>query len=247
MSRDIRQYTDDYRKTPFLEQNNWYRRRAVFEQLNKYHHKRILEIGCGAYPLIGYLERDYYDEWKIVEPSLDFCCIAKDIIRDNHLEKKVTVVNDFFEKAGIQEEFDFIICSSLLHEVPDSRIMLEAIKRNCTDKTVVHINVPNAYSIHRLIAYLGGVIGDVHNMSERNISLQQRQVYDKRTLLSEVEKYGFKPIDVGTFFIKPFTHKQMQQLEDNGIIDERIMEGLYRLTEYMSEYGSELFVNMMIK
>lgn len=45
-----------------------------------------------------------------------------------------------------------MILSSLLHKVEDSQRFLRAVFKCCTENTVVHINVPNADSIHRLLA-----------------------------------------------------------------------------------------------
>ncbi len=49
----------------------------------------------------------------------------------------------------------FIICSGLLHEVEEPDKMIRDIFRLCGRETIVHINVPNANSIHRLVAKNG--------------------------------------------------------------------------------------------
>lgn len=53
--RDIKKYTDDYVVHDFETYQVEYRRKKVIEQINLYHPKRILEIGCGEVPLFGYL------------------------------------------------------------------------------------------------------------------------------------------------------------------------------------------------
>ncbi len=44
-----------------------------------------------------------------------------------------------------------ILFSSLLYEVEQPQILLEAISKLVNEETMIHINVPNANSIHRLI------------------------------------------------------------------------------------------------
>lgn len=36
----------------------------------------------------------------------------------------------------------------------------------------------------------------------------------------------------------------MQRLLDEEIIDERVLQGFYGLTEHLPEYGSEIYVNV---
>lgn len=47
----------------------------------------------------------------------------------------------------------------------------------------------------------------------------------------------------GSYFVKPFSHAQMLKCVEQGIIDENILEALYKLTAYLPEYGSEIYVN----
>ena len=61
-----------------------------------------------------------------------------------------------------------VICSSLLHEVKQPEKLLNAIKKVCNSKTVIHINVPNMFSIHRLLGVEMGMISDVFEASDCN-------------------------------------------------------------------------------
>lgn len=142
---------------------------------------------------------------------------------------------------------DFLICSSLLHELEKPDDMLLAIHDSMDEKSVVHINVPNANSLHRILARDMRMISDVHSLSRQNIKLQQQTVFDLDSLISLVESCGFEVIDQGSYFVKPFTHKQMQQMLDEKIISEETLDGFYKLTEQLPVYGSEIFVNCRIK
>ena len=46
--------------------------------------------------------------------------------------------------------------------------------------------------------------------------------------------------------MKPFSHKQMYQMLEMGIIDQTVLEGLYLMGEELPEYGSELYLNCRI-
>lgn len=34
---------------------------------------------------------------------------------------------------------------------------------------------------------------------------------------------------------------------DQGIISEEVLDGMYALEEYLPEYGSEIYINIMLK
>ncbi len=242
--RDINKYSFEYMHAPFLEQNVKYRRRMVSEQISKYPHRRILEIGCGMFPFFSYLDSKEYLSYTIVEPVIEFAENAEKTVQKNEVSGKVTVLNDYMEKVDLAEQFDFIICSSLLHEVEDSYALLKKIRLVCSPNTVVHINVPNAYSIHRLIAKETDMTDDIHMLSDTNYKLQQRKVYDLEQLKRELSDCGFSILDSGSYFVKPFTHRQMSRILEEGIIDEKILDGLYKISKYIPEFGSEIYVNI---
>jgi len=92
-----------------------------------------------------------------------------------------------------------------------------------------------------------GLIKDVLQITEKNVILQQNNVFDKKLLTGLLEKCGFKIKESGTFFIKPFTHGQMYKALTEKIIYEKVIEGLYNCSKDFPENGSELYVLAIIK
>lgn len=121
--------------------------------------------------------------------------------------------------------------------------MLNNILKVCSEKTVVHINVPNARSFHRILAKNMNIIKDVYEKSERNITLQQNTIFDMESLQKLLAENQFKIISQGSYFIKPFSHKQMLELINNKIIDEKVLDGLYSMVSDMPMLGSEIYMN----
>lgn len=196
------------------------------------------------YPIFLYLDPEEYETCVVVEASDIFVKNARERLKERKLQDKVNVIKGFFEEIELNTDFDFIICSSLLHEVVSPNEVLKQIFRLANNNAVVHINVPNAYSIHRILAKEMGKIEDEHELSDMNRNLQQYKVYDMGALKSQIQDVGFDVLEEGSFFIKPFTHKQMGQMLDNGIIDETVLEGLWKLGRLFPEYGSEIYVNV---
>ena len=243
--RDIKDYTDKYVEGPFEATMVKIRMKTVMEQCRKYKHDNILEIGCGMLPF--FMEFKDYKSMVIAEPSETFANNAQILSKDE--DKNIKIICGFFEDQiekikELKVNFDYIILSSVLHELDDSQKMLKAILELCSESTVVHVNVPNAYSVHRLIALEAELISDVHQKSKQMEKMQQQRTYDLPLLVDEISRAGFKVVDKGSYFIKPFTHSQMQQCIDMGIIDQKVLDGMEKLIKYMPEYGAGIYVNI---
>ena len=243
--RDIKDYTDKYVDEPFETTMVEIRKRTVIEQCNKYKHDNILEIGCGMNPF--FCDFKDYQNMVIVEPGESFVKNAKKLLVLE--DKRIEVIHglledkvDVIKSLGI--EFDYIILSSVLHEIDDPQKMLTSIKELCSENTIVHINVPNANSIHRLVAIEAKLINDIHEQSAQMQKMQRRRTYDMDLLKREMTVADLKVEDSGSYFIKPFTHFQMQRCLDEGIIDDNVIMGLEHLVKYIPEYGAGIYVNV---
>jgi len=246
--RNLSKYANDYTHQPFDETHLKFRRVKLLEQIKKYRHERILEISCGKRPFF----QDYtdFEELVIVEPTKPFFDNASELLRDNsELKSKVIILNDLFEntidKIGTNK-FDFVILSNVLQEIEDVPLFLKGLHKVCRKNTIIHIVVPNANSFHRLLALEMGIINSVHQLSERNILLQQQITFDLKSLEKLIVDNGFSVLETGSSFLKPFTHQQMHEMQEQNIINEKILHGLYKMVKYMPDFGSEIFIDCQI-
>jgi 2-polyprenyl-3-methyl-5-hydroxy-6-metoxy-1,4-benzoquinol methylase len=162
----------------------------------------------------------------------------------------VELINEYLEKAAEKLEkqtFDFVIISCLLHEIENVTLFLEKIHSLVNKDTIVHIDVPNAYSFHRVLAYEMEFIESIFDLSSNNMKLQQQVVYDLQSLKHLMENNGFEIVDSGSYFIKPFTHNQMADMINSKIINEDVLLGLDKMIKYFPEMGSEIYVNLKLK
>ena len=154
-TRDIDRYQKDYcdKSYSFEEVLAKYRKKKILEVLDQKRPKRVLEIGCGTDSILNYYQE--YEQGVIVEPSEFFASVA---VRKN---ERITVYQDFIENK-IDElkktPFDFILFSSLLHELSTPDEVMNQIVSLLSPDTVLHINVPNSRSFHLLWAYEAGII-----------------------------------------------------------------------------------------
>lgn len=244
MTRDIERYqiayAEDYNFEKVMVE---YRGRLVIERIVKANPRLVLEIGCGADLLYKrYLATSApVEKWLIVEPASEFARLA----RDSNLPN-VHVIHDFFEQAVdrclqlLSRPPELIICSSLLHEAPSATELLAAIVATMDERSLLHVNVPNAASFHRRLALAMGIISDLTAMSDRNRTMLQSRVFDSATLRAELSKAGLAVCDSGGYLIKPFTHKQMEAIAP--ALGDSLFDGLFQLGRQFPEWASEIFV-----
>lgn len=241
MNRNNKKYFNDYNKLVFENVMIDLRRKEILSFLKKNKSKKILEIGCGNSSISNYYRS--YDRFVIVEPSKYF--LKKNKFKKNN--NKLKIYNCYLEDFNNpeNESFDFIICSSVLHEVSDPKKFLRQIHDISSKKTIVYLNVPNALSLHRLLASKAGLIKSPFAKSITQKKMQQHKIYSIETLKKILNKYGFVVISKGTNFLKPFTHNQMQQIIKRKIINKQILIGMKKVVEFFPNYGAE--INMYAK
>lgn len=223
------------------------RREQVLKSLSKYKHDNILEIGCGLEPLFSFCSG--YKSFTVIEPSREFCVRARKLAAG---KSAIRILQGYAEdickspQKGGNPEFDFIVLSGLLHEVPSPDKLMRAIRGICRTNTIAHINVPNVYSFHRLLAYEAGMIKSFFEISGTGAKLQRQAHFDKTHLIKLIHKTGFRCLSFGTYFIKPFTNLQMEKMLAAGIITPAIIDGLEKMAKYMPEMGCEMFVEVKL-
>lgn len=218
-----------------------YRQQVVNRQLERYSPNVVLEVGCGLDSQFFHLKR-IPSKYIIVEPGE---CFYKEV-KDRISSASVIMYNKMLENCKNElkkYKFDFIIIGSLLHEIEDARLFLEIVKEIADKETIIHINVPNANSFHRLLAVESGLIEHTKIMSQRNLSMQQNHIFDMNELCELIETNNGIVLDKGSYAFKPFSHEQMMQIVKSGIISEQVLDGFNRCSRYFGEYGSEIFVN----
>lgn len=241
-ARSIADYQQAYLTSEFEPVQARMRRQMLLALLARLAPRRVLEVGCGTDALFRHW-RDF-DRFVVVEPGALFAAKAR---RDADGDPRIEVVEDFAETAAPRlrhQAFDLVLVSGLLHEVPDPGALLHALRPLCDERTWVHVNVPNARSLHRLLALEMGLIGALHDISERQKALQQPRTFDLDSLRALCTGCGFDAVEAGSYFVKPFSHAQMARLQDDGFLDERLLQGLSGLERHLPGLGSEIFLNL---
>jgi len=206
----------------------------------------VVEVGCGTDLLVDQERCRALDfrRWIIVEPSEAFAAAAR---RASEAGLRLETIQGFVEDAvsavrsAYPDGADLVICSSVLHEVGDVDLLLAAVHDIVADTGSIHVNVPNAMSLHRRLARAMDLIHDERQLSDRNQTLAQPRVFDLGELVRTLERSAFIVEQTGGYFIKPFTHEQMELIGE--ILTPSMLEGLWTLGRELPDLASEIYAS----
>jgi hypothetical protein len=245
-------YSSDLCKEGFEKHLVDFRRRHILQIFSRYNPKNIVEVGCGTEPIFCWYSQ--CETICIVERSKDFCEAALyEFDRLKNLDSSyskinISIINSSFEDChDLGSEIDFVVLSSILHEVDNVEIFLKHLKALLSGGEYIYINVPNANSLHRLIAYHSGMIQSPTEISERGVFFETKRVFTFEQLAELVNLCGFHMVDSGTTALKPFTHAQMDRIFDQKKIDnEKLFEALFDSDRIIPGVGSEIWMLLKV-
>lgn len=246
ISRSSREYLDDYGFEKVIVR---YRQKQIVEILRKFHANTIVEVGCGTDLLFDAVTSVGLpiSKWVTVEPAENFYSVAaKRAVEDDRL----SVIDGFFEESVsavsrlVGSDPDVIVFAGVISEVADAATLLNAARSLMSEKTVLHISTANALSLHRRLGKAMGIVEDEFSLSDRNKKLEQSRVYDLAALLELINDAGISVIDTGGYFLKPFTHRQMEKT--SPVMTVEVLDGLYRLGQELPSLAVEIFVNAKV-
>ena len=221
-----------------------FRQQSQLQYLFRHKANIIVEVGCGS-DLLCTAARSAgltFVSWIIVEPSRKFAFEAmKQTAGLTHVE----VVEAFFESDSpflkrMEGIVDVVILSSLLHEVEHPEVILDRAHRLLKSDGRIFAVVPSATSLHRRLAVAMDVSPELATLSDRNLTLLQRRVFDRQSLTDLCTRCSFEVVDSGGLFIKPFTNEQMTKCAPH--LPSDIMKGLWKLGRDLPDLASEIYV-----
>ena len=116
----------------------------------------VLEVGCASNPLSNYLAQmgSSVETLVTLEPNEFFFRQASNLQSTGEIHKIFNLsLQDFVATRNqSQNHYDFIVVNCLLQEVDDPEKFLLDIRMLCDRNSLVWISVPNANSIHKILA-----------------------------------------------------------------------------------------------
>lgn len=191
--------------------------------------KLALELG----PASGYMTKSLVKEFEtlhIVEGS-------EELLNEIPDYPNVIKQHSLFEEFNTDLKFDTIIMGHVLEHIEDPVMVLSKIYNWLSDDGVLLVSVPNAKSIHRIVAVEMGLLNNEYELNERDHELGHYRVYDMSLLKKHLQDAGFDVVETGGVFLKPLSNGQ---IEKNWTAE--MIEGFYKAGKYFPESCAEIFV-----
>lgn len=162
----------------------------------------VLELGCATGELSG-LVAPGLDHYEIVEGS------------SKNVEASRPRVPDAIFHCSLWEEFEtdtrfsdiLIVCA--LEHVDEPVPLLQRSSRWLAPGGRIHVIVPNADSLHRMVGVEMGLIPERTAPSESDLRIGHRRVYTIDTLTRDIEDAGLSVLHWEGLFLKVLANSQM--------------------------------------
>ena len=149
----------------------------------------------------------------------------------------VEIHNMMFEQFCSGPTFDTVFASHVLEHVENPRSILLSIRNWMKDSTSrLIVSVPNSESVHRQIGVQMKIIESTKTLTNSDILVGHRRVYDVGELGALLEECGFSILISSGFFLKPLSANQLVELEKD------VIQALFDAGELFPEIAADLFV-----
>ena len=201
-----------------------------YRSIKPYFKGRIaLEVGTAS----GYMTKDLindFDLLHLVEGSPE---LANVIPAYPNVIKHCSMLEDF----ETEQKFDTIIMSHVLEHIEYPVNVLTKFKKWLTPGGILIVVVPNAQSIHRIVAVKMGILKTAYELNVRDQALGHYRVYDTESLNRDISAAGFTVGSSGGSFLKPLSNTQIEKSWSTEMI-----EGFYEAGKEFPMNCAEIFI-----
>jgi SAM-dependent methyltransferase len=207
-------------------------------KLNEFNYKTFKpffkgKVACELGPALGQMTRFLVNDFEkihLIEGSNELLSQIPDY--PNAIKH-----NFFFEEFITEKKFDTIIMSHVLEHIEYPVSVLKRVYDWLDDNGVFLLSVPNARSIHRLVAVEMGLLDSIYQLNQRDMELGHYRIYDIESLKMDAQKAGFNVIDEGGIFFKPISNKQI-----DDYWTEEMIYGFFKLSKLFPHNCAEIYL-----
>lgn len=232
-SENLDQQGADYSKETSVNYSSYiypYRYQVVRARMTG---PKVLEVGVGHADITNWLSEDGKFEITSIDGSQSVLDHAAEKV--SHPER-VTFIHTYFEEFETDELFDDILITNSLEHVDDPVGVLEHVKKFLKPEGRIHITVPNAVSIHRMLGKAMGMLKEVDSLNSHDVKVGHQRVYNTGLSMEHISDAGLHIIDSDGIILKPFSNLQM-----NTLLDDKIIQGLFDVGRRLPELAAEIY------
>jgi len=189
--------------------------------------ENVLELGSAEH----HLTTKIFSKW-----SKNLVVVDKIDTFNEKFENCKIIIDDWFN-FNSDEKFSDIVFIHGLEHIDDGIELLKRLKSFLNENGRIHIIVPNALSLHRLLGVEMGFLDYPHSFTEADIKAEHKKVYDVFKLKSEIKLAGLYP-----FYVEGI---QLKALTDSFIYEylgEEYVKAANNINYLLTEYCSEIYI-----
>lgn len=190
--------------------------------------RHVLELGCATGELTSLL-CPLALEYDVVEGSAHNIEVARQ--RVPHVRFHHSLWEEF-DPSGKYSDV-LLVCS--LEHVEDPVGVLERARGWLADDGRLHVVVPNADSLHRYVGVEMGILESRTALSESDLRIGHRRVYDVEALIADLHRAGLSVMHWEGIFLKVLSNRQMLGW------DWSLIEALHRVGRHFPGHCAELY------
>ncbi len=123
--------------------------------------------------------------------------------------KRAKFVKSKWEEYTPKELYSDILLTDSLEHVENPVEILSLVSNWLSSEGRVHIIVPNALSLHRLIGVEMGLLDSPYSFNQNDIRAGHKRVYDIDTLQEDIKSAGLKIEEIRGIQLKPLSDSQL--------------------------------------
>lgn len=148
---------------------------------------------------------------------------------------RLEIVASLFEDYRPGRRFAAVVASHILEHLDDPVAMLRRFGRLVAPEGALLVIVPNALSLHRLVAVKMGLLASPDELNERDRMLGHLRCYTPDLLREHVEAAGLALVELRGILLKPITNHQIE-----GVWTPQMIDGFYELGKDLPELCAEI-------
>lgn len=202
-----------------------------YEQINPFFNgTQVLELGSDGTATSSILVR-WSDNLTIVDKANKF---SVQLEQDEAL-KQATFIQSTWEDYKPQVKFSDILLTDSLEHVQNPIKLLSLISNWLDDQGRIHIIVPNANSLHRLLGVEMGILKMPGTLNQHDIDSEHLRVYNRERLKHDTRQAGLEILKLEGVQLKPMTDTQLANFPIEYV------RALNNLSPLFNEYCAEIY------
>jgi SAM-dependent methyltransferase len=212
--------------------HNWYPKRVLKFTENA---GSMLELGLG-HGITTNIFANHYPRYLVLDASP----VVIESFKRRYPDCPGEIVEAYFETFETPEKFDVINLGFILEHIDNPNEILSRFKKYLAPGGKMFIAVPNAEVLNRRLGYLAGMLPDMSELSDHDLSLGHKRYYTVDLLTKEIQRAGYVMERMEGIYLKPLTTRQMISLN----FDEKILNAFCEIGIHYPELSCALLAQI---